>query len=315
MTKNLAAAVAVVGTAFDDSGCAPQEHAGRVGLFAGRDASCLDNVRLACDSLRQALCDLALVGEAAGQGRESGRRAAAMTLRRLPEALAAGDRIRAVVLDTPAAGDCGPAGDDPGGTVSVAGLADLIEAVHAIERESRQGGADARRWVTAASGGTPAAAAALVLAAPPAPLPRAGDGRLEARGEGGPPPPRRDRPALAGAYRAPANPLEAALAAVWAERLDVDRVGVDDNFFDLGGTSLLGIEIIAVLKQWLHQEIPTVSLYDGPTVSALAGVILHGGGRAQAAYDLVRERGERRRRKLQRLARGGEAEPPGEPAR
>lgn len=132
----------------------------------------------------------------------------------------------------------------------------------------------------------------------PAPLPQAGRDLGEA------PEPVRERPALANAYMPPANPLEAAIAGVWQEQLGVDRVGVDDNFFELGGTSILGVRIIAVLKDWLHQDIPTVSLYEGPTVSALSKVLLQGG--RSKGYDAVRERGERRRRKLQRLGHGAQ---------
>lgn len=133
---------------------------------------------------------------------------------------------------------------------------------------------------------------------PPSPPPGA------ARDGEGEPPPARQRPALLTEYAPPGNGLEAAIAAIWQEQLGVDRVGVQDNFFELGGSSLLGTQIIALLKGWLEQEIPTVSLYEGPTVSALARVILagSGGGGPRRGYDAVRERGERRRKKLQRLA-------------
>jgi acyl carrier protein len=136
------------------------------------------------------------------------------------------------------------------------------------------------------------------LAPPPPPVPQVRRDPAET----GAPAPRHERPALANPYSPPANPLEAALAAVWQEQLGIDQVGVDDNFFELGGTSIAGVKIIALLKEWLHQDIPTVSLYEGPTVSALAKVLLHSG--PPKGYDAVRERGERRRRKLQRLGRG-----------
>jgi acyl carrier protein len=135
----------------------------------------------------------------------------------------------------------------------------------------------------------------------PAPAPRP-HAMPETSDAGETPETARERPALAEAFTPPANPLEAAIAGVWQEQLGLDRVGVDDNFFELGGTSIAGVKIIAILKDWLHQDIPTVSLYEGPTVSALAKVLLES-GRAKA-YDAVRERGERRRRKLQRLGHG-----------
>jgi acyl carrier protein len=116
----------------------------------------------------------------------------------------------------------------------------------------------------------------------------------------------RERPGLANPYTPPANPLEATIARVWQEQLGVDPVGVEDNFFELGGTSIAGVKIVALLKEWLHQDIPTVSLYEGPTVRALARILLQSG--PARGYDAVRERGERRRRKLQRLQGLAQAE-------
>jgi len=140
--------------------------------------------------------------------------------------------------------------------------------------------------------------AAHELAPPPA-LPQVRRGPAEP----GEPVPLRERPAaLANPYTPPANLLEAVIAGIWQQELGIAQVGVDDNFFELGGTSIAGVKIIALLKEWLQQDIPTVSLYEGPTVSALAKVLLHSG--PPKGYDAVRERGERRRRKLQRLGHG-----------
>jgi hypothetical protein len=142
------------------------------------------------------------------------------------------------------------------------------------------------------------------LAPPPAAVPQArrdpaAPADPSSLADTGAPAPLRDRPELAGPYAPPANPLEAAIAGVWQQELGIAQVGVEDNFFELGGTSIAGVKIIALLKEWLHQDIPTVSLYEGPTVRALAQVLLHGG--PARGYDAMRERGERRRRKLQRL--------------
>jgi acyl carrier protein len=154
-----------------------------------------------------------------------------------------------------------------------------------------------KRLPDALAGGDPVLAvihgtAVQTPAAPPA-LPRVPRGPSEE------PAATRERPALASPYIPPANPLEAAIAGVWQEQLGIDQVGVEDNFFELGGTSIAGVKIIALLKEWLHQDIPTVSLYEGPTVRALAQVLLQSG--PPKGYDAMRERGERRRRKLQRL--------------
>jgi amino acid adenylation domain-containing protein/non-ribosomal peptide synthase protein (TIGR01720 family) len=71
-------------------------------------------------------------------------------------------------------------------------------------------------------------------------------------------------------YRAPRNAREATLAQLFAEVLDVDRVGVDDSFFDLGGHSLLATRLISRARAAMGIEIPIRKIFDLPTVAALA---------------------------------------------
>ncbi|MFG2169747.1 amino acid adenylation domain-containing protein, partial [Micromonospora chersina] len=61
-------------------------------------------------------------------------------------------------------------------------------------------------------------------------------------------------------------------AAIWAELLDLDHVGVTDNFFDLGGHSLLATQVVSRIHAAGH-EITVADLFDHPTVAALAAVI------------------------------------------
>lgn len=63
-------------------------------------------------------------------------------------------------------------------------------------------------------------------------------------------------------YRAPATPLESALVAIVAEVLDIEtgKVGVDDDFFALGGDSVLATQVIARVRDWL--DTPTVLVTD-----------------------------------------------------
>ena len=74
----------------------------------------------------------------------------------------------------------------------------------------------------------------------------------------------------AAAYRAPESPTEQAVAAAFAEVLGLDRVGRDDDFFDLGGTSLLATRLMARLGTDLDLRIPVRQLFDTTTVLALA---------------------------------------------
>jgi phthiocerol/phenolphthiocerol synthesis type-I polyketide synthase E len=71
-------------------------------------------------------------------------------------------------------------------------------------------------------------------------------------------------------YAAPEDDLERALAEIWSRALKVEGVGIDDNFFDLGGTSLLGLQIVRTMKGRLGVELSPVALFEAPTVRALA---------------------------------------------
>jgi amino acid adenylation domain-containing protein len=72
------------------------------------------------------------------------------------------------------------------------------------------------------------------------------------------------------AYRAPRTAREETLAALFAEVLGLDRVGIDDGFFDLGGHSLLATRLISRARAELGIEIPIRKIFDLSTVAALA---------------------------------------------
>ncbi|WP_177221104.1 non-ribosomal peptide synthetase [Lentzea xinjiangensis] len=76
------------------------------------------------------------------------------------------------------------------------------------------------------------------------------------------------------------NQTERAISEVWREVLRTDRVGADDNFFDLGGNSVLLVKARSRLAEVLARDVPTVTLFTYPTVRALAAHF-DGGGRAE----------------------------------
>lgn len=84
------------------------------------------------------------------------------------------------------------------------------------------------------------------------------------------PAPDRARPYLEEAFVAPRTLLEKQITDIWSEILDLDRVGVHDNFFDLGGHSLLATEFISQLREALQVEVTQYNLFDRPTVAKLA---------------------------------------------
>jgi FkbH-like protein len=74
-------------------------------------------------------------------------------------------------------------------------------------------------------------------------------------------------------YVAPRTPIEEMLAEIWAQLLGINQVGAHDNFFKLGGHSLLGTVLISRLRNKFNVELPLVSLFESPTLSGLAETI------------------------------------------
>ncbi|WP_245910083.1 non-ribosomal peptide synthetase, partial [Nocardia amikacinitolerans] len=71
-------------------------------------------------------------------------------------------------------------------------------------------------------------------------------------------------------FRAPSTPIEEIVADIFADLLGVDRVGVDDDFFELGGNSLVATQVAARLSKALDAEVGVRTLFEAPTVAALA---------------------------------------------
>ncbi|WP_442930903.1 amino acid adenylation domain-containing protein, partial [Mycolicibacterium sp. 050232] len=74
-------------------------------------------------------------------------------------------------------------------------------------------------------------------------------------------------------FRSPQTPTEKTVAEVFAEVLGLDRVGLDDDFFALGGDSLIAIRVSARLQSALGKDVPVRYLFDAPTVGRLAACL------------------------------------------
>lgn len=81
------------------------------------------------------------------------------------------------------------------------------------------------------------------------------------------------RPQLRAEYVAPRTELEATVAESWGGYLGIDRVGVHDPFFDLGGNSLIGMAMVASLADRLGRRIAPAVLFEHPTVAAFAAAL------------------------------------------
>jgi acyl carrier protein len=112
--------------------------------------------------------------------------------------------------------------------------------------------------------------------------------------------------AAAHGFVAPRTELERTIAAVWATVLGKQKIGVNDNFFDLGGHSLLVAKVHMQLCAELEMEIPMVKLFEHPTVASLAAY-LSGEAREEPPAEDAHERVELRKENLRqrRAARLG----------
>lgn len=155
---------------------------------------------------------------------------------------------------------------------ALAGLDGVDQAV-VIAREDRRGD---RRLVGYATGSVDMAAARAALAellpaymVPAAvvvleALPLTVNGKLDKRAL--PAPDYGD----AGSYSAPATPTETVLADIYADVLGLDKVGVDESFFELGGDSLLGMRAVAAINASLGAHLSMRTMFDAPSVRGLS---------------------------------------------
>jgi amino acid adenylation domain-containing protein/non-ribosomal peptide synthase protein (TIGR01720 family) len=77
-------------------------------------------------------------------------------------------------------------------------------------------------------------------------------------------------------YRAPSTAVEEVLAGIYAQVLGLERIGVDDSFFDLGGDSLSAMRVIAAVNKSLTAGLAVRTLFDAPTVAQLAKCVSGG---------------------------------------
>ena len=91
----------------------------------------------------------------------------------------------------------------------------------------------------------------------------------------------------------PRTAIEAELAEIWVEVLRLEKVGIHDNFFDLGGTSLLAVDLFARIEHRFGEKLPLTSLIEASTIEQLARLVV--GATDQDSLVLIREGRDRDR--------------------
>jgi amino acid adenylation domain-containing protein len=82
---------------------------------------------------------------------------------------------------------------------------------------------------------------------------------------------------LADDYIAPTSKTEQKLSVIWQEVLKLSKVGMKDNFFDLGGTSLLAVRVFQRITAEFERKLPLATLFRSPTIAQLAAILDDGG--------------------------------------
>src|SRR6201990_1973651 len=89
-------------------------------------------------------------------------------------------------------------------------------------------------------------------------------------------------------YRAPASAAEEILVGIYAQVLGLERVGVDDSFFDLGGDSLAAMRLVAAVNTGMDGGLRVRTLFEAPTVAPLASRLCVDGDRLEPLIPVER---------------------------
>lgn len=125
-------------------------------------------------------------------------------------------------------------------------------------------------------------------------LPLAPNGKIDRRAL---PAPDKLRPELAINYQPPQSEVEKSIARVWEQVLKLEKVGIHDNFFDLGGHSLLVIQVNNKLREILHRDLSVVEIFQNPTIKSLAEHLSQKAS-APTTLEKMRERADKQREAL-----------------
>ena len=100
------------------------------------------------------------------------------------------------------------------------------------------------------------------------------------------------------AYVPPATDAERKITQIWQEVLGIEDVGINDSFFELGGSSLFAIQVLSRLRKEFNVEIPPAMIFEGATISALAKLLTKDQNQ-KPEFKEQQSRGERRKANAQ----------------
>jgi acyl carrier protein len=124
--------------------------------------------------------------------------------------------------------------------------------------------------------------------------------------------PVQQRPALSIPYVAPRDKMEQMLAGIWQEFLVMDQVGIHDNFFELGASSLDIVQVNSRLEKTFNIQIPVVTMFTYPTIDELKKYLAHeetAAAFSQEEIQRLEKRNKKEKDKLKQRKRKMKGEP------
>jgi acyl transferase domain-containing protein/acyl carrier protein len=96
------------------------------------------------------------------------------------------------------------------------------------------------------------------------------------------------RPSLSVSYVAPTDEIQNEIAEIWRQLLGFDRIGIHDNFYELGGDSLLAIQVLARIRESLTVDLPLKEFFREPTVAGVAAAVATESGAGHARTPVIK---------------------------
>lgn len=105
----------------------------------------------------------------------------------------------------------------------------------------------------------------------------------------------RSRPSISTDFAKPMSEIEVQIATIWRDVLGIERIGIDDSFFELGGNSLIALRIISRMQKQVSTDVSVLSIFESPTIRGLAQKTI---AAAPTRANMGFERGKARRARL-----------------
>ncbi|MEM1395547.1 MAG: phosphopantetheine-binding protein, partial [Cyanobacteria bacterium P01_H01_bin.150] len=127
-------------------------------------------------------------------------------------------------------------------------------------------------------------------------LPLTPNGKIDRRAL---PAPDNQRPELTATFKPPQSEMEQQIGKLWQEVLHLDKVGINDNFFDLGGNSFLMLQVNNKLRAILQRDISVVTMFQNPTIYSLAEYLSQT-TKEKSVFEPMRDRVQKHKKALNR---------------